>query len=242
MTSSAVVSSPSRSQVNKAGRRLRQWVLDDPNVITPEVGAALSLVLAYRASHQSALGKATMGLRSSVKTLGCEAVISQRLKRFGAIVDKLWREPGMELARMQDIGGCRAVFPTIAELRKVEQRLRKNRPPVGYRDYIKDPRASGYRAVHMIVCYQNKAREDRLIEVQLRTRAMHDWAIAVERLAGQMHVDLKSSAGPPEILRLLGVISEAMAIEEREEVVPAALLEEMARLRLAAVPYLGETS
>jgi len=53
-----------------------------------------------------------------------------------------------------------------------------NRPVLVYRDYISDPRRSGYRGVHVIVGY-----DGRQIEVQLRTRVMHDWAIAVERLS-----------------------------------------------------------
>jgi hypothetical protein len=36
--------------------------------------------------------------------------VGQRLKRELQIIDKLARHPGMKLARMQDIGGCRAVL------------------------------------------------------------------------------------------------------------------------------------
>jgi ppGpp synthetase/RelA/SpoT-type nucleotidyltranferase len=41
----------------------------------------------------------------------------------------------------------------------VERRLKKNRSPVGYDDYITTPRASGYRGVHVIVEYDGRAIE-----------------------------------------------------------------------------------
>ena len=80
---------------------------------------------------------------------------------------------------------------------------------------------------------------ERAVEVQLRTRVMHEWAIAVERLSGRVNEDLKSGRGPAEVLALLKAVSEAMAIEETGAVVPEDHLDAIARLREAAVPYLG---
>jgi putative GTP pyrophosphokinase len=225
------------SQVNKAGTVLRRWLrgeIRDPSL----VDAALEVVWRYRAAHAYALTKATMGLRSVVRTEGCQLEVSQRLKRMTAVLDKLRREPTMRLASMQDIGGCRAVLSTIREVRRVEQRLKKNRPPIRYSDYITTPRDSGYRAVHVVVGYDDQHRTRRAIEVQLRTRVMHDWAVTVERLSGRLRDDLKSGQGPQELLALMAAVSEAMAIEERNEVVPELLDQHIADLRLAAVPYL----
>jgi len=146
---------PTSSQVNKAGRALRQWLrgeLDNAAV----VDAALDVVWRFRAAHAYPLTKATMGLRSVVRTERCQLEVSQRLKRMTTILDKLGREPTMQLSKMQDIGGCRAVLSTIDELRRVEHRLRKNRPPLRYSDYISSPRSSGYRAVHVIVGYHDQ--------------------------------------------------------------------------------------
>ena len=149
------------------------------------------------------------------------------------IVDKLIRQPTMQLASMQDIGGCRAVLDSIGEVRRVERRLRKNRPPLRQNDYISSPRSSGYRGVHVIVLY-----DDRSIEVQLRTRVMHEWAITVERLSGRLREDLKSGQGPPILLELLSGISEAMATEEEDLTVDPSMLDRMRELREQAVPYL----
>lgn len=101
-------------------------------------------------------------------------------------------------------------------------------------DYIATPRASGYRGVHVVVTYDH-----RCIEVQLRTQVMHEWAITVERLGGRLQVDLKSGTGPQPVLDLLGLISEAMALEEAGEAVDNAVALRIAELRHAALPFLS---
>jgi putative GTP pyrophosphokinase len=203
------------------------------------VDQALDVVWRYRAVHAYSLTKATMGLRSMVRTEGCPIEVSQRLKRLTTILDKLTREPTMQLANMQDVGGCRAVFATINDLRRVEQRLRRNRPPLRYSDYITQPRASGYRAVHVVVGYHDMNHAVRSIEVQLRTQVMHEWAITVERISGRLRDDLKSGQGPDDLLTFLATVSEAMAIEEVGRVVPDDLNRRIAQLRALAIPYLG---
>lgn len=204
-----------------------------------QVDAALDVVWRYRAAHAYALTKATMGLRSVVTTTRCSTMeVSQRLKRMATILDKLGRERTMQLANMQDIGGCRAVFEDIDQLRRVEMRLKKNRPPLRHADYISRPRLSGYRAVHVVVGYDDELYAERAIEVQLRTRVMHEWAITVERLSGRLRDDLKSGRGPQPLLDLLAAIAEAMGQEELGDQVPAALNQRISQLRAAAVPYL----
>jgi len=229
---------PSKNQVNKAGKVLRAFIAGEL-VRVDASDAALRTLLAFRAAHQYPLIKATMGLRSSVATEGCIVEVSQRLKRVPTILDKLVRYPEMELARMQDIGGCRAVLGDVAEVRRVERRIHRNNvsrtsssPRVT--DYISNPRSSGYRGVHVIVEYDGRA-----IEMQLRTQVMHEWAIAVEQLSGRVQADLKSNIGPREVLDWLEAVSEAMATEERGSVVDEDRLARLNGLRTAAVRYLG---
>lgn len=114
-----------KSQANNAGKRIRAYLRGDA-VPQAEFLVALETLRRFRESHQYPLGKATMGLRSVVPTERCQVEVSQRLKGFTTIIDKLDREPTMQLGNMQDIGGCRAVLATLDELRRVEKRLRKN--------------------------------------------------------------------------------------------------------------------
>jgi ppGpp synthetase/RelA/SpoT-type nucleotidyltranferase len=232
-----------KAQINKAGDVMRLVALGQLDWIGDyaKVGPALDVMVMYRAAHQYPLTKATMGLRSMVRTEGARIEVSQRLKRITTMVDKLGRQATMRLSTMQDIGGCRAVLATIDELRRIEQRLKRNRPPIRYSDYITTPRSSGYRSVHVVIQYPDEEGIERAIEVQLRTMVMHEWAIAVERLSGRLNEDLKSGRGPEAVLVWLKAISEAMAIEEAGEHVPSYLIERILQLREAAVLYLGRS-
>ena len=145
----------------------------------------------------------------------------------------------MQLANMHDVGGCRVVVESVNQLRRVERRLKKNRPPLRHADYVKSPRSSGYRAVHVVVGYEDEARAMRAIEVQLRTKVMHEWAIAVERISGRVREDLKSGRGHNEVLRWFAAVSEAMAIEEFGGEPPPALLTTITDLRSRAMPYMA---
>lgn len=232
---------PSRTQANRAGDVLRHVSLSGTHDLEElrELNNALSVLAAWRSAHQYPMTKATMGLRSMVKTVGCERIeVTQRLKRAVTMIDKLRREPHMELGRMQDIGGCRAVLDSIDELRRVEGRMTLNEHFRRKVDYIAKPKDSGYRGVHVIVAYPDREDVYRFVEVQLRTLVMHDWAIAVENFSGRIGEDLKSRRGPPEVLDWLAHVSEAMAIEEQGGVVPQALLDRVDAGRESARPFL----
>ena len=102
----------------------------------------------------------------------------------------------------------------------------------GCSDYIVSPRDSGYRGVHVIVEYGG-----RQIEVQLRTRAMHAWALTVEAQTVRTGINLKQD-GTHDLQLLMAEISKAVALEEVREPVPGSLLEEIDRLRTLALPHL----
>lgn len=220
-----------RSQVDKAGSRIRKFLRGDLND-GDQIDHAFRLLEAYRAAHQYPLTKANNGLRSMLQTERCQVEVSQRMKRFMTILDKLQREPTLALSRMQDIGGCRAILNSVEEIRRVESRLKRRRPVAGYSDYISQPRSSGYRGVHVVVKY-----DGRCIEVQLRTRLMHLWAITVERQSTFVGENLKQD-GSHAVQQFMAAMSEAMAMDESGEPLPGDFLVEIQRLRLQAAPYL----
>ena len=168
--------------------------------------------------------------------------VTQRLKRIPTIVDKLRREPTMQPAKMQDIGGCRSILRSLAEIRRVEWRLCRNRPPLRVSDYVAVLQASGYRAVHVVVSYPDEDGVARAIEVQLRTRIMHECAVSVERLGGRIETDVQSGLGARPVLDFLRTASAAMAIDEAGGTVARELEAEVVALRAAAMPYLEGTS
>jgi putative GTP pyrophosphokinase len=220
----------SKTQVRKAGKTLRRIWTTPPGEITEDdfVAAEYALTVAedWRACHAYPLQKARAALQMRLGTVGVEGDVSQRLKRVARIIPKLARYPAMQLDTMQDIGGCRAVVPTQNDVTKVMRNWKVTRHRVTrVDDYVKAPRDSGYRAIHLIVDY-----DDRPIEMQLRTKLQHDWAYTVETWSGRVGADLKSGEGPVEALDFLAALSEGMALDESGRPVPPALMQRIQEL------------
>jgi ppGpp synthetase/RelA/SpoT-type nucleotidyltranferase len=169
----------------------------------------------WRACHIAPLSSFQTSLKYQLKKIdNKDALVSQRLKRYPSILSKLERNPGMKLARMQDVGGIRAVVKNMQEVRRIESAY-KNGTRVftkiaGGKDYINFPKGSGYRSVHMIF----KCRNGFSIELQIRTTIQHAWATAVETMGTFLDYSLKSSEGPEEWLKFFSLASSAFAILE----------------------------
>jgi len=238
-TAPATPLEPSNSQVNRAADLIRDWrAARSSHTKGPaieEVLAAIETIGQFRAQFTAPLTKVVMGLRSFVNTEGLDPSgrVAQRLKRMPTILDKLEREPGMNLARMHDIGGCRAVLPDEAAIYRVIRRV-KARPRsiwgiIREYDYIKQPKASGYRGVHIVV-----RRDGRLIEIQLRTPSQHRWALNVEAIDLARRLGLKEGKGPEGLQRLLELSAYAMEATSKGEIMSEDFDREFERLRRAA--------
>lgn len=205
---------PSNAEVNRAGAVLRDWWSRGPEAMDDEHQRALDLLWAYRSGFQVPLTGVVMSLRSFMRSEGVDVVVGQRLKRMPTILDKLTRHPEMQLARMHDIGGCRAVAPEGAAGRRAIDGLRRRlarsvNEVVREYDYVTAPKATGYRAVHTVV-----RRDGRLIEIQLRTLGQHRWAESVERLGSRTGHNLKDGQGPEDLLEYLRESAYLMAMAE----------------------------
>src|SRR3546814_3079796 len=72
-------------------------------------------------------------------------------------------------------------------------------------DYIRSPKSSGYRSIHLVLKYKSKKYPEYnnlLLEVQIRTHAQHSWATAVETVGAVLGQALKSSEGDRKSTRL----------------------------------------
>ena len=83
------------------------------------------------------------------------------------------------------------------------------------KDYIKEPRSSGYRAIHHIV-----RRNGRLIEVQLRTVLQDAWANQVEEDSRRLATGYKFGRGGEDVHDYYRIVSEAFAALDREDLSP----------------------
>jgi len=205
---------PSKERINRAGDLLRQfWV--GKRMADAEVEESLELVGSYRQAHAYPLTLVTMGLRQFVERESENVTVGQRLKRMDRILQKLVRFPRMRLARMQDVGGCRAVLGSPAEVDAVANRIRSNWQVAWERDHRDSPETTGYRALHVMVT--RSAPDEgtpRMIEIQLRTQGQHVWAEEVERVAARTGFDLKDGRGPEQLLEYFRVAAELITLTE----------------------------
>lgn len=232
---------PSRNKINKCGELVRRVAYEHEFVSDAELDEALQVIHDFREAHAYPLLKIRNGLTSMVRTECADDVIGQRLKRVPRIIRKLQRTVGSPtgrtmLARLEDIGGVRAVLRDGDELNRVRRRLEKNwkhqfrREP---RDYIEYPKDIGYRAVHFVV-----VRDDRAIEVQLRTRGQQQWAEAAEAADARLAhrgVNLKDGEAPPEMLEYFASTGELIYRREYGLLVPSELLERVQVAREAVI-------
>lgn len=215
---------PSKTRVDKAGRRLRAQALDP--VILEAAAAELRRndILAvdmYRQLYADPLLKVRMGLTSFATTIGISDVaITQRTKRYSRIVAKLVRFPGQRLSQMQDIGGIRIVVNGLAESNAMVERIlhQWSEQIRRHDDYASNPQPSGYRSHHVVV-----RRDDRLIEIQVRTENEHTWAENVESTGRLIGVELKWGDGTSEILSYYELLGQVVDLLDRGLIVPAAL-------------------
>jgi hypothetical protein len=143
--------------------------------------------------------------------LGFEA--STRVKTKDVLLDKLRRESGMALARVQDIAGARIVVHGCRlEQDESVSRIYEHFEAITNREpRVVDRRISpshGYRAVHVVAFIDEVP-----VEIQVRTELQNLWAQIVERLAdrwgrgirygglpdlpGQHALDVKTGDGRP---------------------------------------------
>lgn len=219
----------SKRQVDRAGRLLlgfRDTLQAAGNTGSYglfEVDDAFNAVTWWRSLHASPLNKVAANLRYHVARAHGQVDgridVTQRLKRRMTIVDKLAREPTMEVTQMHDIGGVRARLPSLTHVYAVSRRLKKTWTIHRTRDYIAAPKASGYRALHHIV-----VRDGIKVEVQLRTILQDAWANQVEDDGRRTEVGFKFGQGAPAVHDFYVAMSEAFALRDRGESLPPDLV------------------
>lgn len=211
-----------KGQVNRAGN-----ILISKGPFDVEEFLWANKVLAnWRACHLYPINTFQALLRLKLKSIDGNALVAQRLKRAPSIIHKLERFEGMNLARMQDIGGLRAVVSSMSKLRKLEATYRNasfKHQLVSSKGYIAEPKPDGYRSVHLIYRYSNPRApeyEGLSIELQLRTTLQHAWATAVETMGTFLGQALKSGQGEKDWRDFFEIASAALALVEKCPVPP----------------------
>jgi putative GTP pyrophosphokinase len=116
----------SKTQVNRAGEllveHLRASAAGGRRVgqSRAELVEAIDIIDWWRGEHAKPLSRVATNLRDYAAAEG-GPIITQRLKRLPTMVGKMFRTPGMKLARMEDIGGVRAVLPSQEPLHLINR-------------------------------------------------------------------------------------------------------------------------
>lgn len=170
----------------------------------------LSIFSEWRSSHAILTRELAKTLkRKSIKN----SIISRRLKRQPSIFAKLTRYPGMQLQRMQDIGGVRIILKNQKEVYKLSEELIKLygsnkkamfelKKPID--DYIANPKEyDGYRSIHHVYSYSGSSKQKEFlkgmfIELQIRTKIQHIWATTLEIFDIKNKSTLKIGGGNEE--------------------------------------------
>ncbi|MBF4621121.1 RelA/SpoT domain-containing protein [Clavibacter sp. VKM Ac-2542] len=208
----------SKSAVRRAGELLGSG---KGSVLT--TFQAREIVSNFRSSHAYPLLAITMHVRRYALLVSSEAVVARRLKRLPTILDKLERQPRMNVTTMQDLGGCRVVLATVNQIDELVTGLegsRRARNAIVRRyDYLRDspgPQNTGYRGVHLVFEYRASKQPfvGHKVEVQIRTELQHSWATAVETLDLFGGTRLKYADADPDHSRYFLIVSALMAAQE----------------------------
>jgi hypothetical protein len=150
-------------QIVKLGKRLRDAEEPAPGDLTM-LGEVL---IQY--------DQALIATSAQLHSIGLQP--TTRLKTSGTIIDKLRRQPAIDLKHIHDLAGARIVQPmTLDQQDAVASEILNAFPGSKLLDRRETP-SFGYRAVHVIAHVENCP-----VEIQLRTHYQDVWAQAMEWL------------------------------------------------------------
>lgn len=208
----------SKNQVDKAGKKAVS-----ENITQTERDNCLCIIDKWRALHAFPMDEIAKNINKITKNKK-DKIIVQRLKKLDTILDKLKRNHSdMRLSRMQDLGGCRVILPTIEDVYNLNNELKSkmNYKLRSEKDYIKAPNPkTGYRGIHLIYEFTDKKNPQNnglLIEVQLRTKLQHLWATAVETVGMLTGNGLKFGQGDFKWISFFKNVSELFAVKEENK-------------------------
>lgn len=153
---------------------------------------------------------------------GCYSSIERvegRVKSVESILEKC-RKKGIAVENIEqwieDIAGVRLICRFVQDIEQVAQLLRHRSDLIIHqeKDYVSNPKDSGYRSYHMIAEYQVETMDGPkkiMVEIQIRTMAMDYWATIEHSLQYKYKLQI-----PEEIQERLRKVSEATMLLDQE--------------------------
>ncbi|WP_299847084.1 bifunctional (p)ppGpp synthetase/guanosine-3',5'-bis(diphosphate) 3'-pyrophosphohydrolase [uncultured Roseovarius sp.] len=162
-----------------AGRMGMQWMREELEdlafrVLNPDARASIiRRFITLQKETGDVVEKITGDMRHEIAKAGIEADVLGRAKKPYSVWRKM-QEKELGFSRLSDIYGFRIITESehdcYSVLGAIHQRWRA--VPGRFKDYISQPKSNGYRSIHTTV----SGRDGKRVEVQIRTRQMHDVA------------------------------------------------------------------
>ncbi|MGJ8582563.1 MAG: RelA/SpoT family protein [Marinosulfonomonas sp.] len=162
-----------------AGRMGMQWMREELedlafHVLNSEArNSIIRRFITLQRETGDVIHKITNDIRYELEKEGIEADVFGRAKKPYSIWRKM-EEKGLSFSRLSDIYGFRIITGSESDCYRVlgviHQRWRS--VPGRFKDYISQPKSNGYRSIHTTV----SGRDGKRVEVQIRTRQMHEVA------------------------------------------------------------------
>ncbi|HBV54731.1 MAG TPA: bifunctional (p)ppGpp synthetase/guanosine-3',5'-bis(diphosphate) 3'-pyrophosphohydrolase [Rhodobacteraceae bacterium] len=164
-----------------AGRMGMQWMREELEdlafrVLNPEARASIMRrFVSLQKESGDVIERITGDMRAEMDKVDIECTVFGRAKKPYSIWRKM-QEKDIGFSRLSDIYGFRVITQSEEDcyraLGAIHQRWRA--VPGRFKDYISQPKSNGYRSIHTTV----SGRDGKRVEVQIRTRQMHEVAEA----------------------------------------------------------------
>ena len=162
-----------------AGRMGMQWMREELEdlafrVLNPEARSSIMRrFVTMQRETGDVIERITGDMRHELDKANIEAEVFGRAKKPYSIWRKM-EEKEQSFSRLSDIYGFRIITKSEEDsyrtLGAIHQRW--SAVPGRFKDYISQPKSNGYRSIHTTV----SGRDGKRVEVQIRTRQMHDVA------------------------------------------------------------------
>ena len=162
-----------------AGRMGMQWMREELEdlafrVLNPEARQSIMRrFITLQKETGDVIARITTDMRKELSNADVEAEVFGRAKKPYSVWRKM-EEKEQSFSRLSDIYGFRVITDSEEDcyraLGAIHRRWRA--VPGRFKDYISQPKTNGYRSIHTTV----SGRDGKRVEVQIRTRQMHDVA------------------------------------------------------------------
>jgi GTP diphosphokinase / guanosine-3',5'-bis(diphosphate) 3'-diphosphatase len=161
---------------HRLGIHAIKWELEDLSFQTlhpRKYNEIKGLVAQQRAERERYVSQAGTYLQSELKEIGIDAEISGRAKHFYSIYSKMTKK-GREFNEIYDLTAMRVIVGSVKDCYGAVGVIHSLWKPLPgrFKDFIAMPKANMYQSLHTTVI----GPEGRPLEIQIRTREMHDLA------------------------------------------------------------------